>query len=202
MIDPYNITNFNRSNSELEEFLLFCIAVAGKKATNIAKALEIFLNIEINDLSPFEKIKKYIEKNTLKEYLIKSKIGKYKLLEKSYSLLVNKNFDLKIVSVDDLEKIPGIGKKTSRFFIVHSRKTKEYSILDTHVRKWLSNIGYNISNNWNKEYEKLEKIFINESKLRNLEIHDLDLKIWSAYSKKQSLENIIPFHNKRLYNEL
>ena len=36
MIDPKNITNYNRTRVELEEFLLFAICVAGKSSSQIA----------------------------------------------------------------------------------------------------------------------------------------------------------------------
>jgi len=39
MIDPYNITKYNRTDWELEEFALFCILVTGKRADYIAKQL-------------------------------------------------------------------------------------------------------------------------------------------------------------------
>jgi hypothetical protein len=43
-IDPFNITDFNRNHVELKEFLLFCICVAGKKATIISEKINHFLN--------------------------------------------------------------------------------------------------------------------------------------------------------------
>ena len=42
-IDPYNITNFQRSDAELELFLLFCIVVAGKTAYIQSEKLDLFL---------------------------------------------------------------------------------------------------------------------------------------------------------------
>ena len=32
MVNPYDITNYNRTQNELQEFLLFTIVVAGKTA--------------------------------------------------------------------------------------------------------------------------------------------------------------------------
>lgn len=43
MIDPNNITKFYRTEAELEEFLLFCIIVAGKNSKIQAKKLAEFL---------------------------------------------------------------------------------------------------------------------------------------------------------------
>ena len=43
LIDPYKITNYKRSKNELEEFLLFCIVVAGKTAYIQSQKLDEFL---------------------------------------------------------------------------------------------------------------------------------------------------------------
>jgi hypothetical protein len=36
MVDPFAITKYDRSKSELEEMLLFCVLVAGKPARRTA----------------------------------------------------------------------------------------------------------------------------------------------------------------------
>ena len=43
MINPAEVTNYNRTQSELQEFLLFCINVAGKKSSIEAPKLEVFI---------------------------------------------------------------------------------------------------------------------------------------------------------------
>ena len=43
MIDPNNVTNPARTAAELEEFLLFCVVVAGKNADQQSLKLERFL---------------------------------------------------------------------------------------------------------------------------------------------------------------
>jgi hypothetical protein len=49
-VDPYNITKYNRTEAELECFLLFCIVVAGKTAYIQARKLRysMVLNILLN----------------------------------------------------------------------------------------------------------------------------------------------------------
>lgn len=44
MVDPFDITKYNRTQAELEELLLFCISVAGKNARVTSHNLERFLN--------------------------------------------------------------------------------------------------------------------------------------------------------------
>jgi len=45
MINPTTITNYNRTQSELEEFLMFSIMVAGKSAKQTAQKLNQFLRM-------------------------------------------------------------------------------------------------------------------------------------------------------------
>jgi hypothetical protein len=57
LIDPYKITNYKRSKNELEEFLLFCIVVAGKTAYIQSQKLDEFL-ISINKNKKLESLNK------------------------------------------------------------------------------------------------------------------------------------------------
>ena len=82
MINPYDITNYNRTRAELEEFLLFTIVVAGKTAYIQANKLEQFLVKIKNDfnlnLSPFELLKYLHGTDNLNDYVLISKLGQYK----------------------------------------------------------------------------------------------------------------------------
>lgn len=86
MIDPYKITNHKRTRAELEEFLLFCVTVAGKTAYIQAGKLEEFLQ-SINkrlmiskNAYPFQIIKSADEHGILMEEIVKAKLGQYKKL--------------------------------------------------------------------------------------------------------------------------
>ena len=59
MIDPYNITNYNRTEAELQELLMFCILVAGKTAYIQAGKLEQFLDSIKSRLNLSDKIKPF-----------------------------------------------------------------------------------------------------------------------------------------------
>ena len=78
-IDPYNITNFNRTEEELQLFLLFCIVVAGKTAYIQADKLEQFI-CSVNErlmmplhVSPFQTIKSADQHGILMEEIQKAK---------------------------------------------------------------------------------------------------------------------------------
>ena len=107
MVNPSKITNYNLTDSELEEVLIFWICVAGKTAATIAKGVEKLLT-DLKGGTPFAKIRQYGYKklpNKLKE----CGIGCYTLKAKSIWELVNSNIDLQTCTLEDLEKIPGIG---------------------------------------------------------------------------------------------
>lgn len=178
MIDPFNITNYNYSDDELEEFIIFAMAVAGKTAVVINKKVDNFLRLEKSG-SPFQKIRAMIRKGTLRENMEKVSLGKYTLLDKGFRQLVEAKLDLRTCSVSDLEKINGISHKTSRFFVLHSRKDPgEIACLDTHIRKWLFEKGYS------GNYFELEKAFIKEAKSLGKTTAELDLEIWRENAKQ------------------
>lgn len=188
MIDPFNITNFNRTDSELEEFLLFCIFVANKSAERTSQVLEKFLNGAKN---PMQRVKDYAFHGNLLTMLRSVKTGQYTRIERCLIELIMQNLNLRKCSVEDLERIYGIGPKTARYFILHSRKNADVACLDTHALKYLKEQGIeNVpkSTPIGKEYKKLEKIFIEEAKKNNMNVANFDLTIWTKYAKKKGLK--------------
>ena len=207
MVDPTEITNFNRTTNELEEVLLFCIAVAGKTAKQISIALEKFLTTqnyyqdwsrelkefggeevvcESCDLSasPFAKIRWLVARNKLFDAIKDSGLGQHSKLTFAFAEVAKQNFDLTKVTTEQLESIKGIGPKTSRFFILHSRKTDNIACLDTHILRWLKNKGYDVPKGppSNKHYLRLEKDFLSCAKEMKVPVAELDLKIWNESS--------------------
>ena len=96
--------------------------------------------------------------------------------------------DLRTCSADDLEKIHGIGMKTSRCFIIHSRPGARYAGLDTHILKHLKACGVeNVPKSTpssKKEYLRLEKEFLRIADLNNMTPAAYDLMIWNWFSVK------------------
>lgn len=179
MIDPHDITNYNYSNDELEEFLLFAIAVAGKTATVISVKIDEFLALE-SEGSPFDKVRRMINKGTLVSNMQKVKLGKYALLEKAYNRVID--LDPKACSLEELEEVPGISYKTSRFFVLHTRQNcGDIACIDVHIKRWLNNLGYS------GNYFDLEQAFIKEAKSRGRSLAELDLEIWKLSTKTEQL---------------
>ena len=118
------IQKFDRTERELQEFLLFCIFTSGrigKKSSEISRKLDLFLNDKSNkkNIRPFDWIELIasIKSNHGRDYLY--------LFLVEYGLLSNKRTlkclrevtrlrkKLKEVTENDLESIHGIGKVTA-----------------------------------------------------------------------------------------
>jgi thermostable 8-oxoguanine DNA glycosylase len=187
MIDPTNITNYNRTEAELEEFLLFCIMVAGKNAKQTAIKLDIFLNFtKEDDMSPFDYINNLQENDSLDCAIKICKLGQYKRLERAFKGILQFKNRLKEVSVEELESVSGIGSKTSRFFVLHSRADQQVAVLDTHILKWMYSQGYDVPKSTPPKgrYALIEKDFLTECDKAGKTPAELDLEIWKSYSQK------------------
>jgi hypothetical protein len=134
MIDPNHVTNPARTEAELEEFLLFCVVVAGKNADQQAAKLERFLG----GRRPFAFIRASEREGLLVPRLREVRLGKYTLLERSFRELAHSGVDLASCPWEDLKAFPGIGLKTAKFFVLHSRPRQMHGVLDTHVLAWMA----------------------------------------------------------------
>jgi endonuclease III len=188
MIDPVNITSFELSAKKLEETILFWVCAAGKNAKTASRNLDRFLiqihsRFELELYNPFLCIRKLGNKE-LPSLLKNNGIGCYNNKAKSFWELANSNIDLAQCSADDLEKIHGIGMKTSRCFIIHSRRDAEYAGLDVHILKYLRDLGYDVPKTTpaKKEYVRIEKIFLDIVKKSKMSVAEYDLMIWRKYS--------------------
>ena len=192
MIDPVKITNFKRTREELEELLIFCILVAGKTASIQAKKLELFLRKDKYNSSPFSLISEYIDKGILLSKIQESKLGQYNRLQKAFTQILE--LDVFKCTVQQLEAITGIGPKTARFFLLHSRANQKLAVLDTHLLKWLrSEIGLDTpkATPTAKKYLILEQAFLKYCEDNNKSPATLDLEIWNKYSSiKNKQKNI------------
>ena len=195
MIDPYKITNYNRNQYELEEFLLFCIVVAGKTAYIQAQKLNDFL-VSVNTrlcmpeyINPFQSLKSAEQHGILMEEIQKAKLGQYKKIYAGFKYISEHNLDLRKTTTEQLELVPGVGMKSSRFFLLHSDETYKdnIAILDTHILKF---INENIDNRAPRStptirvtYKYWEDIFLYWCELNNKNVADFDLEVWKSYAR-------------------
>lgn len=190
MIDPRDVTNFNRTNSDLEEFLIFCCLVHGKTALVQAKKLEEFLSSAVaiyGIFSPFKLIRRASEENKLLDLLTLAGIGQYKKLVPCLEALASSSLDLQKCSTSDLEQIHGIGPKTARYFLMHSRPNQKIATLDRHILAWLRERGYPkapLSTPTKAQYSYWEEIFLKEAEMLGESPESLDLRIWKEKSSR------------------
>lgn len=185
MVDPNNITNHNMNDYELQETILFWICVAGKTAKTIAKALDDLLEeIGAKEKHPFEVIANIPEKE-LALKLKNNGIGCFTLKARAIKEIAESNINLRACAADDLEKIYGIGMKTSRCFLIHSREDAKYAGIDTHLLKFLRSKGHDVpkSTPTKRKYLELEQLILDYAKAANKTVAEFDLDVWRTYSK-------------------
>tara|TARA_B100000035_G_C20753690_1_gene445159 strand:+ start:52 stop:627 length:576 start_codon:yes stop_codon:yes gene_type:complete len=189
MINPAEVTNYNRTQDELQEFLLFCINVAGKKSSIEAPKLEVFIQRAkdiTKETSPFNCIKKLIQLGRLQEIMHWAKLSPYKQRYNSYVDVV-KLGDLQTVTLNRLLQVAGIGLKTARFFLSHSREDFDEPMLDTHILQFLRDNGYRNAPKSTPSnlgvYNYYANIFKMFARVSGKSVTDLDLEIWKQYSK-------------------
>lgn len=207
-IDPKNITNYNRTPLELQLFFMFCIFVANKPSNITARKVNnMFLPrydnafslkvLEENPLihdgglhAPFAVIHIMIKFKLVEEWLQHWKVGQYHRFTKTMHD-INNTFvlgqeHLDTITLENLMKITGMGMKSARFFLVHSRWDQPHAILDVHVLKWLKQIyGTDLvpkktpSNP--KDYKLLEGLFLGECVKWKRGPAEMDTFIWKYF---------------------
>lgn len=201
-IDPNDVKGkLDHSLFYKESFLLFAVLVAGKNSTMIMKKTNTLISDLIGEDSPtslFKYITTHYSDNDyelLENVLKRNKTGKYSLLLNFFRDIKKSNINLLTCSLEELESLRGVGKKSSRFFMVYNRKDQQdCAILDTHLLKFLKKNGYDAPDQTpsGKKYDELEKAFIKLAKTvrPKQSISDIDFEIWYQ-AKENGLTPII-----------
>jgi thermostable 8-oxoguanine DNA glycosylase len=172
---------------EKEYFLIFAIFVAGKNAKVATEKTWELMKWIRQEETPFTYLKEVIkDDDLLSVYLKRIKVGQYARIEKALKDIVNLNVET--CTLDDLLACHGVGPKTARFFLTHTRKDVELAILDVHILKWLKGIiGSSVpkSTPSGKKYLQLEKKCIDLLKLHfpKLSLAEADFEIWKRFAK-------------------
>jgi thermostable 8-oxoguanine DNA glycosylase len=190
MVNLNKEIDFDRNDYDLEEFMIFCIMVAGKKATTMARLLDNILSqmhAEVDpqrELKPFGLIDRWINCNPSKdlgEYLKNNGVGCYNHRAKAIICLIDAALDLRTCTIEDLEELYGVGQKTSRFFLMCNRPDIKAAILDRHILRYLNELGHNVPLNTptsKSDYNRIERIFLQEAENNNIDPMEFDYGIW------------------------
>lgn len=191
-VDPTAIPE-KMSRPQLEWWILFTIAVAGKGAKQTEKKMRAFMDLA-PPVSPFQRVRYMIYINRLDENLHEVKLGKYKLFDKGFRAAVGLDLDLlersePMDALKMLSAIPGLGPKGSRMILQYAfpEHADRWAVLDTHILRWLREHGVNAPKSTPPEgptYRELENTFKFMAKDRHMSTRQLDTEIWLAYSRK------------------
>lgn len=197
MIQPNKITDFNRSDDELLEFFIFCVFVAGHSSENTAKSLEYWITnyVKCNGKSLKDSLIKYSKNpySSISMNLKQSGIGCYtrhsRFIEQLGKSLEAKSINFRTATVEKLQEFIGVGFKTSRFFILHSRPgINNIAVLDRHILSFLREKGVDAPKNTpssHKKYKELEKQFIRIANESDLTLSQFDLSLWEKKSNSK-----------------
>lgn len=182
---------------ELEYRLIFSLLVAGKNKDFAEKKVEALFKHAKRNKSGIPKCFDFLRsmldlgEDQLDALLRRVRTGNYaKMVNAIKHLVYDIGFDLSACSPEDLEKVPGIGPKTSRFFLLWTREDAEVAALDVHILRWMREEGIapdapktTPSSNMNL-YRRLEKVFLQKAKELGKTPTQLDKEIWMRYSGK------------------
>ena len=140
-------------------------------------------------INPFQSLKSAEQHGILMEEIQKAKLGQYKKIYAGFKYISEHNLDLTKTTTEQLELVPGIGMKSSRFFLLHSDETYKdnIAILDTHILKFIKE---NIDNRAPKStptirvtYKYWEDLFLYWCQCNNKNVADFDLEVWKSYAR-------------------
>ncbi len=169
IIDPNNITNLHREDWELEVFLIFAIAVAGRKSSVIAQKINEMFSFEcypsnppdeifpvqkdaaqrmhemLHDqhMTPLGAINRLQQDGMLGSFLELHRLGQYTRIGKCLKEISSLRGGIHLISKVDVQKLEsysGIGPKTARFFMLHCFPDERLAVLDTHILSWMADM--------------------------------------------------------------
>lgn len=185
MIDFVNLPNYRFTDEQLEEFLIFAICVANKSAATIAPRVDRFCNLY--EGSPLGGLVN-VSRRRIQSMLRRQGVGCHELKShgiKAASSALQKGLSLRTCTPEELESLPAIGPKTSRFFILHSRPGARHAVLDTHLLKFLREAGHDVPSTTPKSgsrYDALERVVLRYADLARMTAAEFDIKKWKSYA--------------------
>jgi len=187
-VDPRAFTNFCRTDAELEEMLLFSVMVANKPADLTARKLDALLrSVPHAPATPFGRVRYLLDAGVLHPTLQAVASGQYDRICRAFRDVIR--LDPRACSLADLEACHGVGPKTARMFLLHSRRDARVAVLDTHILKFLRKVLRvrkvpKSTPPAGPTYDRLERAFLNYCAMTYRHPAEADLEIWKAYSAK------------------
>ncbi len=186
IITDDNLINFERTTEQLQLFWLYCGFSVGKSRRHAQTALAKLLDAG-KGKTPFGRLRSLIREGRLRPALLETRIGGWDRLENFLLDTVNAGFNLRTVTVEELEAIHGIGMTKARFFLLCTRETARCAVLDRHILEFLRDQQYgdvpDQVGKSRKTYLRLEGYFLQEADSAGLSAARFNLKIWRARAR-------------------
>lgn len=187
VFQPFSPTDLHRDPAELEDFLLFAIAVAGHRAQQTRASLDRFYADKPAQMSPFAWVR-FLDQTpgVLFSRIVACRFGIYGQLERAWREAANSGLDLRTCDASALRRLYRVGPKTAAFFLAHSRGTA-CAILDTHILRWLRALGHQAPKSTptsDAKYQQWERVFLVEAARRHMNPVDLDRMIWTTMAAR------------------
>jgi thermostable 8-oxoguanine DNA glycosylase len=186
-IDVNHITDYCRTPEQLEELLIFCVLVAGKRAQGTARALACLLRqthqqARLATLRPFQALRQVEGLERLSRLLRRHGIGLNRQKARTLHALLALELDLRHCSLEQLEAVPGIGPKTARMFLLHSRPGQRLACLDRHLLRCLAQQGVRVPRQTpgsRQAYLRLEEVVLTLADQAGMTPAEFDLTVWN-----------------------
>jgi hypothetical protein len=209
--DPFNpVAAAGMTDHGLEDFITFAIFVAGKPASRTRLVVDAFYEGIREGEGPMAYAKRLADSGDLDPALRRVKSGQYARIGRALDVLSRKvasgELRLRECSLDDLESVPGIGMKTSRFFLMYSRGGgTRCAVLDTHVLRWLRDRGVEAPASTptsRRKYEYLESKFLEICGATGNRPDQLDFKVWNSGATRPKPAKMDPCHASATSKEI
>ena len=194
-VNPLSPTDYERNADQLQAFWIFCLIVAGKNSDWAARTVTKFLKPK-GEYTPLKYVRMLGE--GLRNTLVANKVGQYNRIDRALreSADLEEYIGLHNATLDDLLKVFGVGPKTARFFLLHTRPNCEVAVLDTHILKYLRTYHEDAPKSTpttKKAYEEWEQIYLQHIKadFPYMTPAQVDLLLWTKFSGRLDDETLI-----------
>lgn len=183
MIDAWDLGDVDQNRARVEEFALFCAAVANKPADATARKIDTFLCLR-GERSPLAYVNTLAEQGGQLHYrLMACRFGQYARLTFAFAQLARLHFSVGLLdcTLDQLLMVHGVGPKTARYFLLYTRHDARYAVLDTHVLRWMrEELGVAEATGVpsGAKYDRLERALLGACDAAGVHPRDLDTIVW------------------------
>lgn len=169
--------------------LFYAILVAGKSARFAdEKMRQLRGMLNVSGEQWLAAVKQAHRESRLWVVIRGATVGNYRKNHAAFAALALKSSDwVRTATIDELEGIPGIGRKTSRFFLRWSGSRERFAVLDVHILRWMAEQGVEdvprATPGGAREYARLEREFLRLADEQGIHPADLDEKLWLERNK-------------------